>query len=117
MKARKPKGTAVIFFETDLEKAKPFEFEEEALSDIQKQVLSKLSKEEQEKIRNGYAASVVDLDSGESVCKFNLEGYRPPQSSIDRFARAILPSIKEFYSKEENRKAFEEWKAERESKK
>ena len=114
MKARKPQGTAVIFFETDLEKAKPFE---EALSDIQKQVLSKLSKEEQGKIRNGYAASVVDLDSGESVCKFNLEGYQPPQSSIDRFARAILPSIREFYSKEENRKAFEEWKAERESKK
>ncbi len=115
MKARKSQGTAVIFFETDLEKAKPFD--KKMLSDIQKQVLSKLSEEEQEKIRKGYASSVVDLDSGETVCDFNLEGYRPPQSSIDRFARAILPSIQEFYSKEENRKAFEEWKAERESKK
>lgn len=41
MKARKPQRTAVIFFETDLEKAKPFD--EETLSDIQKQVISKLS--------------------------------------------------------------------------
>ncbi|MCH5191587.1 MAG: hypothetical protein J1F23_05420 [Oscillospiraceae bacterium] len=115
MKARKPQGTAIIFLETNLEKAKPFD--EKALSDIQKKVLSKLSEEEQEKIRKGYAASVVDLESGESVCKFNLEDYRPPQRSIDQLARAILPRIQDFYSKEENRKAFEEWKAEQESKK
>ena len=73
MKARRPQETAVIFFEKDLEKAKPFD--EKALSEIQKQVLSKLSEEEQGKIRKGYAASVVDLDGGESVCKFNLEDY------------------------------------------
>lgn len=115
MKARKPQGTAVIFFETDLGKAKPLD--EKELSDIQKQILSKISEEERRKIHKGHAASVIDLNSGETVCQFNFEGYRAPQNSIDQFARAILPSIQEFYSKEENRKEFEKWKAEQESKK
>ena len=115
MKARKSRGTIVIILETDLEKAKPFD--EEALSDNQKQVFSKLSAKERESIREGYAASVVDLDSGETVCEFNMEGYRPPQSAIDRFAEALLPRIQEFLSKEENRKALEKWRAEQESKK
>lgn len=115
MKARKTQGTIVMFFETDLEKTKPFD--ENTLSDIQKHVLSKLSVEKQEKIRSGYAALVADMDSGELVCKFNFEGYRPPQSSIDQFARAMLSSYQKFCLKEENRKAFEEWKVEQESKK
>ena len=115
MKARTPQGTIVIFFETDLENVKPFD--EKALSDIQKQILSRLSQEQQERIHEGYAASVVNLDNGKTVCQFNFEGYRPPQSAIDQFARAIFPRIQEFYSKEENREAFEKWKEERENEK
>lgn len=115
MKARRPQGTAVIFLETNLERAKPFD--ENSLSDIQRQVFSRLSEKEQEEMRKGYAVSVVDLDSGDTICQFNAEGYRPPESAIEQLARALLPDIQEFYSKEENRIAFEKWKAEQESKK
>ena len=47
MKAKKH-GTAVIFFETDLEKSTPFD--EDSLSDLQKRTLSEMPKAEQEKI-------------------------------------------------------------------
>ena len=48
MKAKKH-GTAVIFFETDLEKSTPFD--EDSLSDLQKRTLSEMPKAEQEKIK------------------------------------------------------------------
>ena len=35
-----------------------------------------------------------------------------PEYVIDSMARALLPAILEFYSVEENRQAFEKWKAE-----
>ena len=70
MKARK-QGMAVIFLETDLENSTPFY--ENTLSDLQTQVLYKLSEQEQEKIRAGYATSIIDLDSGNCVCEFNTE--------------------------------------------
>lgn len=35
---------------------------------------------------------------------------------LEAFARAILPDIQEFYSKEENRLAYEIWKKEQYSK-
>ena len=34
-----------------------------------------------------------------------------PEYVIDSMARALLPAILEFYSVEENRQAFEKWKA------
>lgn len=46
MKAKKH-GTAVIFFETDLEKSTPFD--EDSLSDLQKRTLSEMPKAERKK--------------------------------------------------------------------
>ena len=61
MKAKKH-GTAVIFFDTDLEKSTPFD--EGSLSDLQKRTLSEMPKAEQEKIKAGYGARVIDIGSG-----------------------------------------------------
>ena len=114
MKTRKNPGYAVIVLNTDLERSAPFV--ESTLTEKQKLVFDRLSAREQEKIREGHAVSIVDLKSGESICSFNKEGYKPPQSAIDRLSRALLPKIQEYYSNEENRKKFEEWKKNKDKK-
>ena len=99
----------VIFMETDLEKSKPFD--ESKLSDIQKQVFQQLGATQQEKIRAGYRAIVCNFED-DFKCEFNDEGYVLPKSAIEGLARSLLPLVREYYSKEENRRAFEEWKKE-----
>ena len=37
-----------------------------------------------------------------------------PKHAVESFARQILPDMQEFYSHEENRKEFEEWKKQQE---
>lgn len=105
MKAKKH-GTAVIFFETDLEKSTPFD--EDSLSDLQKRTLSEMPKAEQEKIKAGYGASVIDIGSGGCICDFNTKGYRPPEHVIKSLAEMLLPRIKKFYEDPKNREKFEE---------
>lgn len=106
MRRKNPQGTAVMFFETDLDKSQPFD--ESRLSDTQKLCYSKLSSTEQEKIRAGYGTVIASLENKETLCEFNMENYRPPQHAIESFARMILPHIQEYYSHEENRRKFEE---------
>ena len=101
-----PEGMMVLFFATDLKKVPVFD--EEKLTPLQIQVFSRLSSKEQEQIRDGYGTVVVDLKNDNLRCEFNMENYQPPQSAIDSFARAILPMIQEYYSKDENKRAFEE---------
>lgn len=51
---------------------------------------------------------VAELKDGGQSCSFNMENYRPPDAAIESFARGILPMIQEYYSKEENVRAFKE---------
>lgn len=116
MKRKKnPQGTMVMFLETDLKKALPFD--ENRLTPVQKQYYSKLSATEQEKIRAGYGTVISSLEHQETLCEFNMETYQPPQHAIESFARAILPSIQEYYSHEENRRKFEEDQAKKKNEK
>lgn len=101
-----PDGTMVMFLETDLKKVPAFD--EKKLTPLQMQVFSRLSSNEQEKIRAGYGTVVVDLKNDKQRCEFNMENYQPPQSAIDSFARVILPMIQEYYSRDENKRSFEE---------
>ena len=98
----------VMFLETDLKKATSTSFEK--MNELQRRLFDQMSAVEQQKILGGYATSVVDLDNGNVVCQFNMEHYFPPKHAIESFARQILPDIEEFYSHEENRREFEEWK-------
>lgn len=65
----------------------------------------------------GVPTVVVHFDKDGTVTKteeFNLEKIKPLEKwEAEAFARAILPDIQEFYSHEENIRAFEEWQAER----
>lgn len=88
-------GTICMFLETDLEHSAPFD--ESAMSEIQRQVFDRLHKSSQDKIREGYGAIVRNVESGETIAEFNMDSYRPPKSAIERFAKAILPQIKEYY--------------------
>jgi hypothetical protein len=106
-KKRNPQGAAVIFLETDLEKAQPFD--ESNLTSTQRQYFYWLSSNNQEKVRAGYGVIVVDLESKDPICTFNMENYHPPEGALDSFARALLPTIRRFYSVEENRRAYEEY--------
>lgn len=105
MKARLPSGCAVILMETDFSEVKTFN--EESLSNVLKQYYSQLS--QREKIRARYGTVVSDF-SERKIYKYNTENYKPPKEALDRFARAILRDIREYFSKEENRKAYEEEK-------
>lgn len=108
MKKKPQVGTIVIILNTDLERSEPLN--ENELSPLQKICLAKLSKDEQDRIRAGNGAFVVDLESGERVCEFNMENYHPPKSAIESLAQSLLPTIEEFYSQEDNRRLFDEWK-------
>lgn len=115
MKRKKnPQGTMVMFLETDLQKS--LLFDENSLTPLQQQYYAKLSANEQEKIRAGYGTVIASLENRETLCKFNMETYQPPQHAIESFARMILPSIQEYYSHEENRRKFEEDQAKKKNK-
>ena len=111
MKSRKPTGHIVIFLETDLSKFKGFD--ESKLSAVQKMCFDQLSEHEKEKIRMGYGTSIIDCESEETICKFNMETYRPPKHALESFARSLLPIVQEFYEDENHMKEFEEWKKKR----
>ena len=115
MKAKRPSGHMVMFLETDLDYAKKFDKSE--LSPIQKMVYEQLKENEQEKLREGYGTVVIDLESEERICEFNKDTYRPPQRALENLARALLPSIIEYYKDEKNQKEFEEWKKNQEKNK
>ena len=115
MKSRKPTGHIVIFLETDLSKFKGFD--ESKLSTVQKMCFDQLSEQEKEKIRMGYGTSIIDCESEETICKFNMETYKPPKHALESFARSLVPIIQEFYEDENHMKEFEEWKKKRDKEK
>ena len=114
MKSHKNKGYMVIYLETDLSKFKGFD--ESKLSNVQKICFEQLSEKEKDKIRMGYGASIVDCESEETICRFNMETYRPPQEKLNSFVSALLPMIEEFYRNEDNMRMFEEWKKKQDKK-
>lgn len=105
MKRKKSSGTMVILFNTDLEKTGPMD--ESKFTPLQRECFQQLSADEQDEIRKGHGASVVDLASGRTICDFNMENYQPPQSAIESLARALLPQIKEHFAQEANLKQME----------
>ena len=115
MKSKNPTGYMIMFLETDLKYAKKFDVP--SLSSVQKAVYEKMSEADKEKVRQGYGVSVVDLQTGDTICEFNRDTYRPPKRAIEEVARALLPEIVEFYKDENNRKEFEEWKKNQEKSK
>ena len=115
MKTTNPTRHIVLFFETDLSKFKGFN--KSKLSAIQKMCFDQLSEQEKEKVRMGYGTSIIDCESEETICQFNMETYRPPKHALESFARSLLPIIEEFYQDENHMREFEEWKKQRDKNK
>jgi len=115
MKAKRPQGYAVIFYESDKKYIKPLQ--ESELSDIQKECLMQLADDVKQRIYLGECAGVIDLENGKSICQFNMENFRMTKYQVESLARTILPDVQEYFSKEENQIAYKKWKAEREQKK
>lgn len=65
-------------------------------------------------IEHGYPLIIVETDqSGNTTRKteYNLENRAElPDYVFESFARALLPSIQEYYAAPEGRAAYEEWK-------
>ena len=69
-------------------------------------------------IENGYPLIVVETDQSGNVARkreYNLENRAElPDYVLESFARALLPSIQEFYATPEGRAAYEEWMKQKE---
>ena len=65
-------------------------------------------------IEHGYPLIVVETDQSGNVARkreYNLENRAElPDYVFESFARALLPSIQEYYAAPEGRAAYEEWK-------
>ena len=85
-------GTAVIFLNTDMTRAKPTSPED--MNDQQRHAFSMMAKAQQQQILSGCGTIVVDLESGDKVCDFNMENYHPPKWALESMARGLLPMIK-----------------------
>lgn len=109
MKRKILQGTAIIYFNTIEEKCKPISIDK--LQPKQKQCFLLLDKRVQQDILTGKPINVLDLETESTICEFNHDNFCPPDWAIEALARSILPSIQEYYSHEENRKAFEEEQA------
>lgn len=78
---------------------------------------SKTDQDLQKAIDAGVPIIVVHFDpkTGEEISseEYNLQNVSLSSWQIESLARALLPSIQEFYSDPENVRKFEEWQAKR----
>ena len=79
----------------------------------QENVLLQLDAGIQTKIRKGIPYAVVDLESRETICRFNQKNVKASDFYIRMLSRTIYESARKFYEDPEYVRAFEKWKAER----
>ena len=61
--------------------------------------------------------AVVDLESRETICRFNQKNVKASDFDIRMLSRTLYESARKFYEDPENVKAFEKWKREQNQKK
>lgn len=76
-------------------------FDETKLSDIQREYFESMSEEQKDLIRKGAPVAFVSLETGETICSFNIENYKPPEDAYERLARVLLPDIMEYFKKDD----------------
>ena len=67
---------------------------------------------------NGIPVSIIHFDEDGTVTNvkdYNLDKVEPDWWALKGLAASLLPVIQEFYTHEENIRAFEEWLQERET--
>ena len=79
-------------------------------SKVQKEQYDLLPERAKKDVDDGYGVVVCDLETQRTICKFNMENFRPSDEQVEALAEVLLPDIIEFYKDEKNQKMFEEWK-------
>ena len=79
-------------------------------SKVQKEQYDKLPEKAKKNVDDGYGVVVCDLESAATICKFNMENFRPTDEQVEALAEVLLSDIIEFYKDKKNKKKFEEWK-------
>ncbi len=102
-------GTAVIYFNTSEEKCKPISYG--ALTPIQQQCFQALKLDIQLDILKGAPVSVLDMESGNTICDFNLENIYVSEWQIEALARSFYPEMLEFFENKDNVEAAKAWAA------
>ncbi|MCF2595266.1 hypothetical protein [Pseudoflavonifractor phocaeensis] len=93
------------------------ELKAESFSKEQEGILAHLDASIQERIRRGIPYTVVDMDSGQTICKFNIRNVKPTDFDIRMLARTLSEAAQKFYENPENVRACEQWKSEQDKKK
>ena len=78
-------------------------------SKVQREQYDKLPEKAKKDVDDGYGVIVCYLESMATICKFNMENFRPSDEQVDALAEVLLPDIIEFYKNEKNKMMFEEW--------
>lgn len=92
------------------------ELKAEHFTDFQEGVLQQLDAPIQASIRRGVPYKIVDIESKEAICEFNLKNVKASDFDIRMLARTLYEGAQKFYEDPENVKAFEKWKREQDKK-
>ncbi len=102
-------GTAVIYYNTCEEKCKPILYSQ--LTPLQQRCFQVLKLNVQLDILKGQPISVLDMESGDTVCDFNLANIYISDWQIEALARSIYPELVEFFENKDNVEAARAWAA------
>lgn len=93
------------------------ELKAESFNREQETILAQLDTAIQANIQRGVPYTVVDMDSGQTICKFNIKNVKASDFDMRMLARTLYEGAQKFYEDPENVKAFERWKSEQDKKK
>lgn len=65
--------------------------------------------------KEGFCKALQLIKEQETIEDYNLDKVEPDWWALKGLAASLLPVIQEFYTHEENIRAFEEWLQERET--
>ena len=72
-------------------------FDETKLSDIQREYFESMSERQKVLILKGAPVAFILLETGEEICSFNMNNYKPPEDAYEMLARVLLPDILEYF--------------------
>jgi len=80
------------------------ELKPEIFDDRQLTVMSALESRFQDNIRKGYPYTVMDMESGKVLEKFNLHNVKPSESQMNAMARSLLDAFRKWEKRPEDQK-------------
>lgn len=82
----------------------------EKFNEFQQSILDQLDSKMQELICAGKPISVIDKETGATICEFNKCNFKPSQAQINDVGRSLAELFQRMMSNPEERAKYEEWK-------